>query len=79
METAQYCRLNLGERGGAEAMETCHCPGTPQKEGSNIVRQLQGYLAGSAHRRKIPLKIIAGGLSEYCKRVDILTKEQNGF
>ena len=29
-------------------MERCHHHGAPQKEGSNRVRQLQGYLAGSA-------------------------------
>ena len=32
-------------------METCHHYGTPQKEGSDRVRQLQGHLAGSARRQ----------------------------
>ena len=32
-------------------METCLHHGTPQKEGSDRVRQLQGHLAGSARRQ----------------------------
>ena len=32
-------------------MEICHHHGTPQKEGSDRVRQLQGHLAGSARRQ----------------------------
>ena len=37
--------------GGAAAVEICCHHGTPQKEGSDRVRQLQGYLAGSARRQ----------------------------
>ena len=36
---------------GAAALEGCHHHGTPQNEGSDRVRQLQGHLAGSAHRQ----------------------------
>ena len=36
--------------GGAAATEICHNHGTPQNEGSYRVRQLQGYLGGSARR-----------------------------
>ena len=32
-------------------MEICHHHGTPQKEGLDRVRQLQGHLAGSARRQ----------------------------
>ena len=43
------------------------------------MRQLQGHLAGSVHRRRYCLKIIARRLSEYCERVGILMEEQSGF
>ena len=36
---------------GATAVKRCHHHGTPQKEGSDRVRQLQGHLAGSARRQ----------------------------
>ena len=36
---------------GAAAVELCHHHGTPQKKGSDRVRQLQGHLAGSALRQ----------------------------
>ena len=57
-------------------MERCHHHGIPQ-EGSDRVRQLQGYLAGGAG--KILLKIIARRLSEYCERVGIQPQQQSGF
>ena len=34
-------------------MEICHHHGTPYKEGSDKVRQLQGRIAGSARRQDI--------------------------
>ena len=36
---------------GAAGMEICHYHGTPQKEGSDNVRQLQRYLPGSARQQ----------------------------
>ena len=36
---------------GAAAVERFHHHGTPQKEGSDIMRQLQGHLAGSPRRQ----------------------------
>ena len=45
-ETASCRCLNF--EGGAAAAKICHRQGTPQKEGSDRVRQLQGYLTGSA-------------------------------
>ena len=54
-------------------MEICHHHVTPQKEESDRMRQLQGYLG------KILLKIIARRLSEYCERVGILPEKQSGF
>ena len=44
-------RIWRGGRGAAAAVERCHHHGTPQKEGSDRVRQLQGHLAGSARRQ----------------------------
>ena len=52
-----------GGRRGAAAVEICHHHGTPQKEGWDRVRQLQGHLTDSAGG-KILLKIIARRLSE---------------
>ena len=41
-------------RGGcAAAVERCHHHGTPQKEGPDGVRQLQGHLAGRERRQVI--------------------------
>ena len=37
--------------GGAAAVERCHHHGTPQKKGSDRLRQLQGHLVGSARRQ----------------------------
>ena len=60
-------------------MERCHHHGTPQKEGSyNECGNYRG-ISPVAHAGKIPLKIIARRLSEYCKRVGILLEEQSGF
>ena len=42
-------RIWKGE--GAAALKICHHHGTPQKERSDRVRQLQGHLAGSARRQ----------------------------
>ena len=36
---------------GAAVVEICYHHGTPQIEGSDRVRQLQGHLAGSARRQ----------------------------
>ena len=44
------CSYLEGGRGAA-AVEKCHHHGTPQKEGSGIVRQPRGHLAGSARRQ----------------------------
>ena len=41
----------FGGRRGAAAGEVCHHWGTPQKYGSERVRQLQGYLPGSVCRQ----------------------------
>ena len=68
-------RIWRGGRGGT-VVERCHHHGTPQKEGSDRVRQLHGHLVCSAG--KVLLKIIARRLSEYCERVGILPEEQNG-
>ena len=61
-------------------MEIWHHHRTPQKEGSDRVRQLQGrqgYLAGSARRQDSGLlKIIVRSVSEHCERVGILPEEQ---
>ena len=59
-------------------MEISHHHGTPQKEGSDRVRQLQEHLASSA-RRQDTTEDIARRLSEYCERVGILPVEQSGF
>ena len=44
-------RIWRGARGAAAGVEGCHHHGTPQKEGSDRVRQLQRHLAGSASRQ----------------------------
>ena len=63
---------------GAAAVEICHHHGTPQNEGSDKVRHYRG-ISLVAHAGKVPLKIIARHLREYCERVGILPEEQNGF
>ena len=50
-EIARYRRSYLGGGRGAAAVEGSHHHGTPQKEGSDKVRQLQGHLADSARRQ----------------------------
>ena len=74
-------------------MERCHHHGTPQKERSDRVRQLQGHLAGSARRqdtaedhRSPPQRALrvrgdpAGGTEWFpTERVGILLEEQSGF
>ena len=55
-------------------MEGCHHHGTPQKEGSDRVRQLQGHLAGSARRQDN-----AEDHHPPPQRVGILPEEQSGF
>ena len=44
-------RIRRGGEVPQLTVERCHHRGTPQKEGSDRVRQLQGHLAGSAHRQ----------------------------
>ena len=43
--------VNIRKGVGAAAVERCHHHVTPQKKGSDRVRQMQGYLADSARRQ----------------------------
>ena len=67
-------------RGGkVPQVEICRHHGTPQKEGSDRVRQLQRGIFLVAHSGKILMKLVTRRRSEYCERVGILPEEQSGF